>query len=373
MTEKPTLLIIGPTPPPYHGVAVAVETLMESDLRDSFHLVHLDLADRRGIAHVNNPDLHDVVLFIRQWCCLLGLLYRTRPTTTYLVMSQTTIGVLRDTFLMWPVLLAGSRVVAHLHGGHFKTWYESTAFVMKVYARIALTWIDRVIVLGESLRAQFEGLIPPDRITVVPNGIDVPAISTSNTHREYSERYRVLHLSTLNRQKGALVLLQAIPTILQARGNVEFVLAGPWSDPSDREEAMSLIHEHHLVSFVHLPGQVDSVHKLALLADADLFVFPGVQQEGQPLVVLEAMAAGLPIIYTNRGCLRETVIDGVSGLEVRCNDPGHLAERILWLLDHPAERLRMGKAAQRRQQQLFTKARHVEMMIKALQLVDNAA
>jgi hypothetical protein len=50
-----------------------------------------------------------------------------------------------------------------------------------------------------------------------------------------------------------------------------------------------------------------------------------------------------------------------------------LAERILWLLDHPAERLRMGKAAQRRQQHLFTKARHVEMMIKALQLVDNAA
>ncbi|HEY7532802.1 MAG TPA: hypothetical protein VH681_08520, partial [Nitrospiraceae bacterium] len=78
MTGKPTLLIIGPTPPPYHGVAVAVQTLMESDLRDSFHLVHLDLADRRGIAHVNNPDLHDVLLFIRQWCCLLDLLYRTR-------------------------------------------------------------------------------------------------------------------------------------------------------------------------------------------------------------------------------------------------------------------------------------------------------
>ena len=70
-TTRSSLLIIGPTPPPYHGVAMAIRTLLDSKLKESFTLSHLELADRRGIGHVNKPDLHDVVLFFRQWfrCC----------------------------------------------------------------------------------------------------------------------------------------------------------------------------------------------------------------------------------------------------------------------------------------------------------------
>lgn len=373
MNSKSTLLVIGPTPPPYHGVAVAIQSLLQSDLRKEFNVIHLELADRRGINHVNNPDFHDVLLFLRQWLRLLATLSRDRPTTTYLVLSQTTIGVFRDSLLIWPVLLARSRVVAHLHGGHFRAWYDSRASFMKIYVRTMLSLIHCVIVLGDSLRSQFDDLVHSARITVIPNGIENIPFSAPIERPHRSRRYRILHLSTLNHLKGALVLLQAIPIVLDVRQDVEFVFAGPWSDPTDEQLAMKLIDNHQLASFVMFPGQVDPARKQTLLRRADLFVFPGVQQEGQPLVVLEAMAAGLPIIYTNRGCLRETVVDGESGLEVRCNDPDHLADRILWLLAHPEERLQLGKEALHRQQQLFTKKRHVQEMIKTLRLVDNAA
>src|SRR5215207_1348336 len=98
MIEKPKLLIIGPTPPPYHGVAVAIQSLLRSSLSEKYDVIHLELADRRGIQHVNKPDFHDVLLFITQWFRLLGLLIRRRPHVVYIVLSQTTVGFLRDSF-----------------------------------------------------------------------------------------------------------------------------------------------------------------------------------------------------------------------------------------------------------------------------------
>jgi glycosyltransferase involved in cell wall biosynthesis len=100
-----------------------------------------------------------------------------------------------------------------------------------------------------------------------------------------------------------------------------------------------------------------------------MFCLSGVQQEGQPLVVLEAMAAGLPVIFTNRGCLQDTVIDGETGLEVPIKDPRRLADRILWLLDHPENMQTMGTRARLRYEACYTKTRHVTNMIEVFNLV----
>ena len=96
MNLKSRLLIIGPTPPPYHGVAVAIRHLLNSRLIDEFDVMHLELADRRGIAHVNQPDWHDVLLFVGQWIRLWRKLLVRRPQIAYLVLSQTTVGFIRD-------------------------------------------------------------------------------------------------------------------------------------------------------------------------------------------------------------------------------------------------------------------------------------
>ena len=104
--------------------------------------------------------------------------------------------------------------------------------------------------------------------------------------------------------------------------------------------------------------------KRTLFESSDLFVFPGVQQEGQPLVVIEAMGAGLPVVFTDRGCLRDTVINGESGVEVPINDPHRLADCILWLLDHPNDMQAMGRRARQRYESLYTKKHHIENMIE---------
>ena len=139
MTVKPHILVIGPTPPPFHGVAVAVQALLDSRITEHFAVLHLDLADRRGIQHVNKPDLHDVVLFLRQWLRLVSMLFRACPSLTYLVLSQTTIGFFRDSFLIWPAYLRGSHIVIHLHGGNFHHWFLGHSWFMRAYVRAVLS------------------------------------------------------------------------------------------------------------------------------------------------------------------------------------------------------------------------------------------
>jgi glycosyltransferase involved in cell wall biosynthesis len=361
---NPLILIIGPTPPPFHGVAVAIQTLLNSSLSERFDLVHLDLADRRGIQHVNKPDLHDVFLFFRQWVRLLNILFHKRPALTYLVLSQSTIGFIRDSFLIWPAVISGSRIVLHLHGGNFQQWATERSLVMKAYVRMVLRRTTRAIVLGETLKRQFEGFVNEANIVVVPNGIDWPRTNSSTTPVRIKSRFQILHLSTLSHLKGALVLIKAIPIILRHRQDVEFICAGPWSHTEDQQWAETFIAEQGISDHVHFTGQVDGDAKATLFESADLFVFPGIQQEGQPLVVIEAMAAGLPVIFTNRGCLRDTVIDKESGMEVPINDPEKLAETIIQLLNHPDALKEMGARARQRYASIYTKKRHIENMIK---------
>lgn len=361
---KHRLLIIGPTPPPYHGVAVAIDRLVHSRLQEEFEVLHLDLADRRGISHVNQPDWHDVLLFLRQWIRLCWLLLTRRPRIVYLVPSQTTVGFVRDSLLIWPSTIAGAKIVTHLHGGAFREWYESRWFVLRAYVRLVLGTVEKMIVLGESLRPIFSGLLPDNRIAVIPNGVDTSCDNASRQLPNGARPWRILHLNTLNRMKGTLILLAAIPTVLRHRRDVLFVFAGNWSHELHRQVAEWYIAQHRLQPHISFVGEVTGAQKQSVLRSADLFVFPGIQQEGQPLVVLEAMAEGLPIVFTNRGCLRETVVNGECGIEAFTEDPYDLAQRLCFLLDHPDDVQRFGRNARRRCELLFSKERHVSQMIR---------
>jgi len=360
---RPSVLIIGPTPPPYHGVAVATNYLLEASKVGPLLLLHLDISDRRGISHVDKPDLVDVLQFLRQWLALAWTLSVRRPQVVYLSISQSTIGFARDALFMTLARLFRRRIVVHLHGGNMATWYRQRSAAIRSLVRFVLSWSTRFIVLAERFREPLSSILPADRIVVVENGI-----AWSDTVRggpaAAGARRRVLTLSTLSREKGTLLLLEAVARLVPRRRDIEFAIAGPWLRDADRAEASELVRRHGLEDYVQFPGQVEGAAKQKLFASADLFVFPGIQQEGQPLVVLEAMAAGLPVVFADRGCLRETVGRGEAGIEFQVNDPQHLASQIEWLLERPAEILRLGTAGRRRFEERYCEQRFVANMTR---------
>ena len=367
--SKKRVLIIGPTPPPNHGVSIATRSLLESNLNESFSLLHLDTADRRGIEHVDKPDLHDLFLFLKQWFQLIRILITKRPEITYLPISQSTIGFLRDSQFIWPAYLFKSRVILHLHGGNFRSWFESRTIFNKAYIRTVLNRISLILILGESFRSIFRELVPDRKIMVVPNGIDWPAtdVMLENRQKFLKDKFRVLFVGTLSRLKGVHLLLSSIRGVIEKRKNVEFIFAGKWYSDADRQIGERIIKENEIQPYLKFIGEVNGRDKFAAYQNADLFVFPSIQQEGQPLVVIEAMASGLAILYSNRGCLKETVIPDEMGVEFEPENINELTDKIIRLSDDSKKLARMGIQSRLRYEKFYTLEQFTEKIARAFE------
>lgn len=359
--------VVGPTPPPYHGVSVATSLVLEMLRGAGFTVYHVETKRRLAIGGVFN--VVNLLKDILRLCHLLALRVRG-PYLSYLPIAQTRLGAVRDAFCILLLRGLGVPVVVHLHGAHFRRMYEGSPGVLKGLVRSALRRVDAVIVLGDSLRQIFDGLVDQERIHVVPNGIPaswVPDEEFQALQRERAMRkgmpLRVLYLSNLVSSKGYLDLLHAIAHCRRLGVPVFATFAGAWMD-SSRTLAETIVCREHIGDVVAFVGPVSGDEKRRLLGETDVFVLPA-YNEGQPIAILEAMAFGLPVISTAAGCITDMVRDGYNGYIVPTQDPVAIARRLAALYYDPVGRLEMGARSRELYKENFT----AEKMLGLLQAV----
>ena len=203
--------------------------------------------------------------------------------------------------------------------------------------RTAYSVADKVVAnsraAAERLRVE---RVPSRKIAVIPNGID---FNVAEPRRHRTRLRKVVVVANLRPEKGHDVLMDAAVEVLRRfpDAHIECVGGGPQLEPLvARAEARGLLHA---VTFL---GQRDDVP--ARLAEADIFVLPS-RSEAFPNAVLEAMAAGLPIVVSGVGGILELIDDERTGLLVPAGDPHALADRICRLMTDPALAARLGDAA----------------------------
>lgn len=343
MAEPSRILVIGPATPPVHGVSVMTETVVAALQEAGWHVGHVDTADRRGLENIGRLDLGNVTLGLRHMLEIWWAALRLRPALVLLPLSQAPLPVLRDALWVAVPRLLGARLVLHLHGSAL----GSLAREGPAWCRWLLRLLGRqaacALVLTPAAAANFDGLVPPQRVRVLENGIADPGPLPV---RPAAPGLRVLYLANLAVGKGYLTVLRAVERLASAVPAVRVTLAGAWYDGQD--EARALLATRAAQDHVEMAGVVHGDRKRELLRDADIFVFPPGQPEGQPLVLLEAMAAGLPIVTTSAGSIPETVAAGENAVLVPADDPAALADAIAELARDPARRARMGAASRAR-------------------------
>ncbi len=188
---------------------------------------------------------------------------------------------------------------------------------------------------------------------VVPNGIPAPEPVPTERRAEVraelgvaDDDVVVLMVARLSRQKAHEVMLDAIARA--DRPNLRLVVVG---DGKRREELEALVADRGLEKAVTFLGLRRDVPRL--LAGGDVFALSSVH-EGVPISVIEAMTAGLPVVATDVGALRDQVTEGVDGFLVPSGDAEGLAERLARLADDPALRAELGRRAQERARAEFT-------------------
>jgi glycosyltransferase involved in cell wall biosynthesis len=360
------LLVIGAVPPPYHGVTAMNEILLRAVQQSkAFDALHLDISDHRPISAVEKFDWQNVWQAFSAGVRGLWQLLVWRPDIVYLAISQKALGFVRDALFLVPLRLLGRRVVVHLHGGNFHEFYRGASPLLRALIRFCLVRVRAAIVLGESLRKCFDGLVPLERIWVVPNGI--PDFATACGRPAPSKRLRVLYLGTVVREKGSEVFVRAALKMLERMDAAEFIVAGPWFRESERDELLALIKAQGREADIRFIGQVVGDRKTEVLGAADVLVFPGVQQEGLPLVVLEAMCAGRAVIASDRGCLREVVVHGETGFVVPPGDVCAVVERLMMLAENRQLCAEMGAAGRRRYEECYQQEHCVQQILGVLE------
>lgn len=335
---KPRLIVIGPLPPPIHGVTVSTSLVLANTvLRDRFDVRHVDTSDHRDGANIGRWDVTNVAIGLKNVASLLRAL-RGERGTVYLPISQSTAAFLRDSLLIRAAKLRGWRVAIHLRGSEIVRLYESHGRVFQWWARGTLARVTSAAVMGESLRDAFGGLVAPERVAVVPNGTPPPG-----SRRFESNGSTVLFLSNLRRRKGVVEALEAACITAAEVRDARFVFVGAWEDLQlERDLCARAAPFGDRIRF--LPP-VSGSTKDDLLSTASVLLFPPRDPEGHPRVVLEAIAAGVPVVATDRGAIAETITDGVDGFVLRSPDPRLIADRLTRVLRDEDLREHMSRAA----------------------------
>lgn len=359
------VLLVGPLPPPVHGCSVFTRLLLESRFTAEFDVTHVDITDARDVGNIGRFDAGNVWLALRHGAAFTAALFRVRPDVIYIPVAQNTLGFLRDMLFLMPAAFSGRRMIVHFHGDGFAAFRESAAAPLRAAAG-ALTGRARVaIVQGEGLVPMLQGIIPRDRIAVVPNGVPDPGAPQRGGGTGVSAT-QILFLSNLAPAKGYIDLVEAALRLLRSGVDAEFVFAGSVADDAAFKRARGLVSEY--AERIRFVGHADAERKAALLKHADVLVLPS-YSEAQPLVVLEAMAAGLPVVSTKRGAIPETVPDGVTGLLVEPGDIVALEAALRRLITDPVLRMKLGAAGRERYLERYTVDHWVDAMIRVVRSV----
>lgn len=204
-----------------------------------------------------------------------------------------------------------------------------------------------VIAISPYVRERLDGLARG-----VIHDVDNPVQAEFFDVRRDDQGNRVLFAGKITRLKNPLVILQAAERLGEAGRRIDIRVAGRCVDAAYSRRMQQFAHEAHLASNTTFLGQLDREGLRRELAAASVFVLPSLQ-ENAPVSIGEAMAAGVPVVASNRCGMPYMVRDGESGFLIDPHRPEDLAGRLQELLADAGLRQRMGRMGRQIAQDRF--------------------
>jgi len=234
--------------------------------------------------------------------------------------------------------------------GTFHAYREEPLAAVQTISPLFKPLIDKLdakICVSEVAMDLVSRLFPGDYI-IIPNGIDAQRFGSAHVQpiEKYSDgRPNILFVGRLEKRKGFRYLIRAFPYVVEAIPDARLLVVGAYGK-EDKEPFLRYARIHHLSS-VRFIGRVSPEELPRYYKTCDVFCAPSTGFESFGIVLLEAMAAGKPIVATDIPGYRSVLTHGQEGLLVEPENEHALAEAIVGLLQNPAEGQGMSQRGRR--------------------------
>ncbi|QDV39717.1 glycosyltransferase [Tautonia plasticadhaerens] len=245
------------------------------------------------------------------------------------------------------------------HGRHFPDYPRRKRIVAN---RLLLERRDRVVGVGRAVRKALienEG-IPAERVEVVYNGIDLDPSDTDGDREGVRRELGIgpddpmaIQVARLDPLKDHVAAVRAMGLVTRRHPDARLVLVGEGPERPAIEREVRRLDLGRNVLLLGLRRDVSR-----LLSGADLALLTSIS-EGIPLTLIEAMAAGLPVVSTDVGGVAEVVEPGRTGLLAPAGDPEAIADRVATLIGEDRQRAELGDLGRQRARELFSETRMV--------------
>jgi glycosyltransferase involved in cell wall biosynthesis len=345
--HQPVVLILGPNRNAVSGVSTHLNLLLDSTLAEEYDMVHFQV----GSEGRDEGALGRLLRLIVSPFFLAASIVFGHVSVVHINTSLNPRAYWRDLVYLFVSKLFGARVLYQVHGGALPRKFFAGSRLLTGFLRWTLQVPDIVVVLAKVELAAYRAFVPEQNVVAHPNGIDcrpyavVPTVTSTP-----DQPLRLVYIGRVAREKGLYETLQGMRLAHELGVDARLVVAGGGpEEPRLRRYAQAL----GIGSRVCFVGPVFGTDKIKLLGGADAMLLPS-YSEGLPYALLEAMAAGIPVIATPVGAIPDVVSDGIHGFLVPPRDGKAIAESLA-ILAGDRERLSwMSRACRRRVRAAFS-------------------
>ena len=361
MSRRP-IVMLAQTPPPFHGQAVMTQVLKDA-LEESFEVYHVRMDFSETVAENKTLRFSKVWKLFSILLETVRLLRAHRDAVLYYPPSPGHwVPVLRDWVLLGLCRPLAGCTVFHFHARGIGTFLEQHSW----FPRRAWAAPEYAIVLGPSVRQDAEQL-GAGMIHEIPYGIDVEHVDSP--HRDGAP-VRIFFAGFHTETKGILDVLETVRLLKERGVSFEVQTAGEWASDALRRRFFENRSAYGLEDCVAVSGLLTGADLQAAYAGADLFFFPTFfEHETFGVVVIEAMAHGLPAVVSNWPGPVDVVRDGETGFVCASRRVDAYADALQKLIELPSLRDAMGRAAKERYEQKYTRRRYRESVCRLFNVI----
>ena len=324
-SNKPNILMLGPYPPPYGGIAIVVRDLINSPIKDVFNLKLLETAPQK-----KNKYTGEFLRVFSDITLLLNELIFDKPDIVHI---HTSYDWGWPKHIIYAIIskIFGYIVILHIHAYHQQCenkfpeiWLKRFIFPPKIVLKI----VDTVFTLSDKYTRHIIDSNIKTPVITIPNGILLKDFLSINI-KEKNEKFVITYIGTIEKRKGIYELMGAAEKVLKKDPNINMIIAG--NGPA-RDDLIKWHNSLKAENVCYL-GAISETKKIELLATTDVFVLQSTN-EGLPIALLEAMAAGCAIITTPVGSITDVIKHGINGIIIPPEDESALVEAIMRLYNN---------------------------------------